>query len=55
MSEQEKKNILHTELNTVFVYIFIFLIGIGIVYTMTTYINNQVNAFNEGIGITQNN
>lgn len=42
---EEKKSFLHKELNLAFVYIFIFIVGLGIVFAMVTYINDQVKNF----------
>lgn len=40
-----KNSFLKKELNLTFVYIFIFLVGMGIVFAMVTYINDQVDNF----------
>ena len=43
---EKKDNILFKDLNLVLVYSVIFVIGLGIVFTMITYINHKVEQYN---------
>ncbi len=53
MNTSNKENILHKELNYIFVYIFIAIIGFLIVFCMVNFLNKKVSEFNDDV-VAQN-